>query len=183
MCVCVYVCCVLCVYACVCVGVCVYVCLWCMALVYMCVCVWCMVHGGWCVFYVCVCMCGGGGVCVFVCVCMHVHVVCVCGVCMCVWCKVFGVYFARDGCGCVCVDLFAVHKGTWHAGTARCIFLKYALSKTLLWQITPYANPQNFLNHFCGIVKMKTDSKDSRIGIRCYLPQNSLLQCIFQIYT
>jgi len=31
---------------------------------------------------------------------------------------------------------------------------------------------------------MKTDSKDPRISIRCYFPQNSFfLQCIFQEYT
>jgi hypothetical protein len=41
----------------------------------------------------------------------------------------------------------------------------------------------DLLNHFVGLQKWKTNSKDMRIGIRCYLPQNSFLQCIFKKYT
>jgi hypothetical protein len=64
---------------------------------------------------------------------------------------------------CLCVDLFAVQKHTWNAGTARCNFEKctlknYFVENYILWQSLDLSN------HFVGL-------------------QNSFLQGIFQKYT
>jgi hypothetical protein len=68
-------------------------------------------------------------VCVWVCV----WVWCACVVCV----YVCVVYF--DMGGCVCVNLYAEYKQAQHAGTARYPFEKSTV-KTILWQITHYAN-------------------------------------------
>ncbi len=65
---------------------------------------------------------------------------------MCV-CAVFFLHGRVWMCVWVCVDLFAVHKQAKHAGTARCIVEKCTV-KTILWQITPYANSWISQNSF-----------------------------------
>ena len=114
-----------------------------------------------CVFVSCVCVC--------VCVC----VVCV-FVCVCVW-----HVFCKGRCVCVrvcvCVDLFAVHKLARHAGTACCIFENSTVKNYFVVNNT-LCQSLDFFNHFCGIEKMKTNSKDQRIGIRCFLP---IFWCVF----
>ncbi len=155
-----------------------------------CVCAFCVevcvsVCGVQCL-YVCGAQCV---VCTFLCVSIcHCVCACVCAfgvrvwyVCMCLWCKMFGVYFAR-ACVGVYVDLFAVQKQARHAGTARCIFEKFTVKNYFVANNTFMPILRSF-EPFCGIAKMKTDSKYHRIVIRCYLPQNSFLQCIFQKYT
>ncbi len=122
-------------------------------------CVWSM-GVWWCIFFcVCVCLCVFVCVlcvCVYVCVCVCVWVgVCVGVVCMCGVCGAWCVVCIFMG-GCWCVDFLQFIKQAQHAGTARCIFEKCTV-KTILGQITPYANP--------------------------WISQNSFLQCIFQKYT
>ena len=140
-------------------------------------------HSAWCIFLcVSVCVCLSVFVCEYGCVCVCIW--CACVVCM-YLCEVHSVWcvFCKGGfeclcvcvceCVCVCVDLFA--------GTAGCIFEKCTVKNYFVANNTLCQSSDLFI-HFVGL-QNKTDSKDPRIGIRCYLPQNAFFQCIFQKYT